>query len=138
MKMSIRSGVRLVAALVAAAALTTTVLPPATAQDLATERSKVLRILGQTKAVNLPLFPIVDSVGLVFRQEIVEPGADGLRIHFLVTRSGDSWGVQVKDATGEVAWSTWDSEIAGDDFWSDEIAGDKLTVEVSIVRRTPS
>jgi hypothetical protein len=108
----------------------TTVLPQATAQDLATERSKVLRVLGQTKAVSLPLFPIADTVGLVFQQEIIEPGAEGLRIHFAITRSGEAWGVQVKDAAGEVAWSTWDSGAAGDDFWSDEIDGDKLTVEV--------
>ncbi len=130
MKKYTRNAMRMVAASVAAGAMMITVLPQATAQDLAAERSKVLRVLGQTKAVNLPLFPIADTVGLVFQQEIIEPGAEGLRIHFAITRSGEAWGVQVKDAAGEVAWSTWDSGVAGDDFWSDEIDGDKLTVEV--------
>lgn len=130
MKNAKRQGVGFIAASVAVAALAVTILPRASAQDLAVERSKVLRVIGQTKNVDLPLFPIADTVGLVFQQEIVEPGAEGLRIHFEITRSGEAWGVQIKDAAGEVAWSTWDNEVGGDDFWSDEIAGDKLTVEV--------
>lgn len=100
------------------------------AQELSVDRSRVLRVIGRTNVLDLPLYPLAPGVGLAFRQEIVEPGADSLRVHFVVQRSGEAWGVQVKDAAGNVAWSTWDDEVAGADFWSDEIPGEKITVEV--------
>jgi hypothetical protein len=100
------------------------------AQDLAAERGRVLAVLGQTKAADLPLFPLRQGMGFAFEQPVLEPGARSLRVHFLVERPGESWGVQIKDANGAVVWSTWDAAVQGTDFWSDEIPGGSLTLEV--------
>jgi len=118
-------------ALALAAAITLLTAPvPIVAQDLAAERSMVLTSIGFAKELALDLQPLRDSLGLVFQQVVTEPTAKTLRAHFVIARPDDSWGLQIKDAAGAVAWSTFDSQELGSEFWSDEIAGSAITVEV--------
>ena len=99
--------------------------------ELAAERTRVLTSIGETRDKDLDLFPIFQGVGLVFQQPIVELAVvNNLRVHFVIQRSGEAWGIQIKDEAGAVAWSTWDDVVSGIEFWSDEIAGNKVTVEV--------
>lgn len=100
------------------------------AQDLTAERTKVLRVIGTSKVVDTPLFPVDGGKGLVFQHEIMEPDTNSLRIHFQVERAGNDWSVLVLDESGDVAWTTSDCKVSGMDFWTDEIAGGKLTVKV--------
>ena len=111
-------------------ALLTLGVAPLAAQDLAAERGRVLTVVGHAKGVDLPLFPLADGTGVVFRQELFEPGAESLRAHLVVERPGEAWGVQLTNAAGEVVWSTWDGAVEGADFWTDEVAGERATVEV--------
>jgi hypothetical protein len=70
----------------------------------------------------------------VFVQPILESEAESLRLHFVVERAGQAWGVLIKDEAGRVAWSAWDGAVQGDDFWSDEIQGRRLSVELHSAR----
>ena len=101
----------------------------AIAQDLGVERSKVLREIGKVQAIDIQLSPVAQGIGLVFRHEINEASALNLRLHFLVKRAGQAWGMQIRDQDGAVAW-TWDGEATANGFWSDEVPGKKATVEV--------
>ncbi|HSM14757.1 MAG TPA: trypsin-like peptidase domain-containing protein, partial [Thermoanaerobaculia bacterium] len=80
--------------------------------------------------VSIPLFPLAEGLGVVFRHQVDQPGALGLRLHFEVERAGEAWGVQVLGADGRVAWSTWAGEAPAGRFWSGEIPGARATVEV--------
>ena len=128
--MKISPGPTLVALMLAVSLLA--IALPAKAQDLAAERDMTLTIIGDVRDVDINLFPLPQpqSLGLVFVHEISEPGALSLRIHFTIQRSGEAWGIQVKDENGDVVWSTWNSAVSGDGFWSDEIAGEKVTIDV--------
>jgi hypothetical protein len=111
--------------------LTVLVAPPATsAQDLAAERARVLPVVGRVETVEARLAPLAANPGLGFHHEIVRPGAIHLRVHFVVRRPGDAWGLQVRGRSAESVWSTWDGEAPEGDFWSDEIPGDKVSIDV--------
>jgi hypothetical protein len=99
-------------------------------QDLAAERSRVLGVVGKVNAVDVPLFPLSDDVGFVATKEIVESQAKSLRLHFVIERAGEAWGIRIRDEAGNVVWSTWDGATSGDEFWSDEIAGKKAVIEL--------
>lgn len=103
---------------------------PVQAQDLAAERAKVLQVIGEVKEMDINLFPLAPGTGVVFQHAITESAALNLRVHFVIQRSGQAWGVQIKDESGGVAWSTWDGAVSGGGFWSDEITGTRATIEV--------
>ncbi len=128
---------RAVFALVSVALAISQVPCLAEGQDLAAERRRVLTQIGVTREVDLPLFPLAEGVGVVFRQEVLESGAESLRIHFAVLHEGEGWGVRITDPAGTSAWSTWAGAEKGAGFWSAEIAGERAIVEVhSLVPRS--
>jgi hypothetical protein len=109
---------------------------PLDAQDLGAERGRVLTVIGHTEAVDQPLFPLGSTVGLVFRHDIVEPGATSLRLHFVMEQPGEGWALHIRNAAGKIVWSTSDETALSQEFWSDEIPGEKAVVEIHSSRPT--
>ena len=106
------------------------------AQDLALERSRVLAVAGTATGVDRPLFPVADEAGVIFRQPVVEPGAESIRLHFAVLApdpEGPSWAIRLLDASGAEVWTTWAGEGEAA-FWSDEVEGERVTVELVSLR----
>lgn len=105
-------------------------------QDLAEERDRVLTLIGTVKDVDLPLHPLRPEVGVAFVQDLHEPEALSLRVHFVLQVEDDqeattSWSVTVKDASGNPAWSISANDVSTTRFWSGDIEGNKVTVEVT-------
>lgn len=98
--------------------------------DLAVERSKVLTVIGAAQDVEIPLFPVQEGPGLVFKREIHEPEATALRAHFVIRQAGDAWGVGVKDGSGTRTWWVWADGATEQDFWSGELPGNTITIEL--------
>jgi hypothetical protein len=118
--------------------------PSATAaDDLNTERGRVLTLVGPVKDLTsqtIVLQPLESDVGLVFVRDHREPGARSLRLHFKVENdtAPPSWALKVKDSGGKEVWSAAPSDGVGTAFWSDEIPGDRAKVEVySTTRANP-
>jgi hypothetical protein len=130
------SGLRTVFLAALAAALP---LAHAVADDLNTERGRVLTEAGPVKELNdaqkIVLGPLEDDVGLVFVREHREPGAKSVRLHFTVENAAaaDGWALAVKDSAGNEAWSA--SAADGAAFWSDEVPGERARIEVYSTRR---
>jgi trypsin-like peptidase len=60
-----------------------------------------------------------------------------VRLRFAVQNAeeaGASWGVEIKNAAGQTAWSIWAGEVDGGSFWSDEVEGANVKVEVYSAR----
>jgi hypothetical protein len=125
--------------LLAALAAATVAVATAGADDLNTERSRVLTPAGPVRELTgdqkIVLGPLEDDVGLVFVREHREPGAKSLRLHFTVENAAaaDGWAVTVKDSGGNEVWSA--SAADGAAFWSDETTGERARIEVFSTRR---
>lgn len=104
------------------------------AQDLAAERARVLTSIGDTETVDIPLFPLRTGVGSVFSQTVARSGAEFLRLRFAVERTGEAWGVQVLDTSGNALWSTWSEAEDGRTFWSAELDAETVRVEIHSVK----
>lgn len=108
-----------------------------TPEELQAEREKILGTVGRVVERRIPLHPLGREVGKAFTQPVAEAGAAALRVRFVVRRApaGPTWGVVLRDEGGDVAWSAGAAELEGSGFWSPEVAGAKLTVEVYSVER---
>jgi hypothetical protein len=108
------------------------------ADDLNTERARVLTEAGPVKDLTgdqkIVLGPLEDDVGLVFVREHREPGAKSLRLHFTVENPATAcgWALAVKDSSGTEVWSA--SAADGAAFWSDEVTGQRARIEVFSTR----
>jgi hypothetical protein len=120
------------------AALAAVPFSAASADDLNTERGRVLTPAGAVKELTgdqrIALGPLEDDVGLVFVRQHREPGAKGLRLHFTVENAAaaDGWALTVRDFSGTEVWSA--SAADGAAFWSDEVAGERARIEVFSTR----
>ena len=102
------------------------------ADTISVERERVLSKYGEVVSVSVPLYPTLKGTGRIFRQGITRSGAAALRLHFKVEHPTPSptWSVQVLDRSGGKAWSYDSASGAESDFWSDEIPGGTVSVEV--------
>lgn len=100
------------------------------AQDLEAERARVLQLVGEVKEDDINLFPVRKEPGLIFSQDIGETDVESLRLHFVIDAPGDDWGLQIEDATGDVQWEVSENSLSDAEFWSPEIEGEKITVNV--------
>ncbi len=106
----------------------------AAAQDEAARR--VSQILGTVESPRLAL-PLLAAPGLVARQELIEPGAEGLRLELRLAgleEAGDTWSIRVLDRAGAPVWTVWAGETDAEVLWSPPIAGSRATLEVYSVR----
>jgi V8-like Glu-specific endopeptidase len=96
------------------------------------EREKVLSTYGEVVSVSVPLYPVLKGTGRIFRQGMSRSGAAALRLHFKVENPTPTptWSVQVLDRQGKKAWDYDSTSGAESDFWSDEVPGDNVTVEI--------
>jgi hypothetical protein len=95
-------------------------------------REKVLTKQGEVIPQSIDLFPLEPGIGRVRVKPINIQNASAMRLHFRVQSAptSNSWAVQVRDGSGRVASIISAGLIGGKDFWSDEIPGDKATVEI--------
>jgi hypothetical protein len=96
------------------------------------ERSRVGSHYGSVENASISLFPLSPGPGTVFRRAIAHAGARGLRIHFSVDSPGEqsTWKVLLFDRRGEIRWISEEGNANEPDFWSAEIPGDVVTLEV--------
>jgi hypothetical protein len=79
------------------------------------------------------LFPLERNVGIAFTQPVSRNGATGLRFHFRIQRQAaePTWAVRIRDGRNTLVWTYSGVEnTTDDDFWSDEIPGNRATIEV--------
>lgn len=100
------------------------------AQDLADERARVVQQIGDVDEDDIDLSPLLSSIGLVYTHDVNKPGVDSLRFHFVIDTPGEGWTLQIEDESGAVAWEVGESEFTDSDFWSPEIGGERVTVNV--------
>jgi hypothetical protein len=102
------------------------------AQDLALERSVVLRSFGTVDDPELNLFPLQPGPGTVFTQPVPYANAEFLRLNFVVLEESaveSSWHIQISQGDELVSQIT-PEDLASGSYWSDEFAGAKVTVEL--------
>lgn len=105
---------------------------PASADDLSLERSRVLRVMGSVRDLELNLFPAADGAGVIARQPVAVPRADSLRLHFELLGDEpprDDWEVHLRQGD-EIRWRFAADDLVARAIWSDEIPGDGVLVEL--------
>lgn len=101
----------------------------ASSQEFEAERARVVQQIGDVKEDDINLFPLRDAPGLVFSQEITEPGAQYLRFYFEMAEPGVDWGLRVRDGNS-VLWETSEDAATDPAFWSPEFDRDQLSIDV--------
>lgn len=101
----------------------------ATAQ-LTFPREKVLASIGDPKNENIRMEGKKKGVGLVATQSVTQPGAKSLRLHFSFDTVGEHWVILVRSANNRVRWTGTSNAVAGNELWSDEMAGSQFIVEL--------
>lgn len=94
------------------------------------KRAEVLASDGRVVNRNVILGPLQKAPGLAFRQTVDEPGSKSVRLRFKVRTPGSNWAVKVLGRDARPAWWVSSGEVAGDRFWSADVAGSQATIEV--------
>lgn len=97
------------------------------------ERSLVLASSGSSIPLDLRIRSATHGPGRVYLQPVTQPGNETLRIRFRVTTHSPNesrWAIKVLAPSGELRWAVDSTSILEDEFWTDEIVGKRVMVEL--------
>lgn len=100
------------------------------AQPISVARERVLTTVGEVLDRSIALEPLQPGPGRVFRRAIPVPSTSSIRLHFTIESqpSEQSWHVEVVAANG--ARQRYRPEPGESEFWTREIPGATVTVEI--------
>lgn len=120
----VSAGATLAAA--AASAIVTVAQPQAPVEF---ERSRSASRYGAVSNETIALSPLAAGPGRVFLQPLPYDGS--VRLHFVIGAppANGGWELRILDGD-DVRWTTTADEESGPSFWSEEVTGDRLMIEV--------